>query len=196
MISKFFRKKWKTPPKEKTFPVQEIKKQSVCPGGKVLVRYTPTDEAYATPLRILLEQENISYVDSVQHINECFMVFNIVTSHTPYVANEPVMVQAQKNGTRIINIIFVKRQQASLELIGENIWVDPKDINDYILSPLLCHAPYNKSFHKKRSEVLEQMKSILHGLVVSPHISIGEDAVIGQTQQQKHDHVSGHDKFH
>lgn len=178
MISKIFRRKMKMTKKEETLPVQEMKKESPHPDKNIFLKYAPDDEAYVAPLKILLEQENMSYVDSVQRIRECFMVLNIITSHSLNVVNENVIEQAQKNGTRIINVIFDKNRQDTLDLIGESVWVEPQQINDYILSPLLYHAPYNKCFDKKKSEVLEQIKSILHGSVVPPRICIGADAII------------------
>ena len=81
MISKLFRRKMKISKKEETLQVQEMKKETLRPEKKVFLKYTSNEEAYVAPLKILLEQENMSYEDSVQRINECFMMFNIITSH-------------------------------------------------------------------------------------------------------------------
>lgn len=178
MISKLFRRKMKVSKKEEILQVQEVKKDSLCPEKKVFLKYAPNEEAYVAPLKILLEQENMSYEDSVQRINECFMMFNIITSHSLNVINENVMEQARENGIRIINVIFDKKGQDTHDLVGESVWVESGQINDYILSPLLYQAPYNTCFTPKKNKVIEEFRSILHDSVVPPRICIAGDVVI------------------
>lgn len=180
----------------KKFDIRICKKETIQLNKPIIfLNYHSKDEAFAIPLKDIIEREGIRFVAGVntpacrekygETFSGCDILLSIVTDDFTQDKNcRSALEAAQQCGMRRVSILFTENDSWKMELgdlLGEIISFSSiqEEIDEYLMSALYYEEPFRTYFGKIDNKFCSVIRSVLHGSIIPPDLKIGNaDSVI------------------